>query len=269
MSTENQQQESMFIQSQMSEPHSPLGVFELPCGYLTADGSLLTEVKVKEITGADEDMLNSRNITPAKKVTHLIGSCLVSIGAITEKAELVRIARDLVMGDRVFLMFASRRITLGDLYPFEDECPACEKKSLFSVNLSSLDIKKMPDPRKRVFDTKLPSGISARYHVMTGKDEESIAKASQSADQASLGILVRLDSIGEKPVDMNRIKALSMRDRNFLRDLFNEVEGGVETTIELECPKCGEEFETELNMGQTGFFFPTRTQKNSKLNSSS
>lgn len=267
--SQNAQQEAMFIQHQMSEPRTPIGIFELPCGYISPSGELVTEVKVREITGVEEDLLASSNISAGRKVTQLIGNCLESVGSITDKPELIKIARDLVMGDRVFLMISIRRVTLGDLFPFEDECTLCNTKNLFSVNLSELKSKRMTDPMKRVFDVALPSGKAARYHVMCGRDEETSSKAVQGADRMSIGIFVRLDRLDNAPPDMNAVKNLGMRDRNFLREQFEEIEGGIETNIELTCPACGEDFETELNVGQSGFFFPTRIQKNSKRNSSS
>jgi hypothetical protein len=230
---------------------------------------LTTEVKVREITGVEEDLLAARNVPSGKKVTQLITNCLERLGTVTDKAELAQAVRGLPIGDRVFLMMSIRRVTLGDDFPFEAKCEACDKKSLFTVNLAELGMKPMPDPKKRVHEVTLPSGKTARWHVMTGKEEESLAKF-QNLDQLSLSILVRVDLLNGNPTDLDSIKALNMKDRNYLRDeCFGEVEGGIETEMELGCPVCGEEFKTELDVSQTGFFFPSRIQKNSKRNTSS
>lgn len=268
MATENQTQEAMFVEHQQSVPKATQGIFDLPCGYLTAEGDLLTEVKVREITGAEEDMLAAKNITGGKKVTQLIASCLERLGPIMDGPSLANAARGLVVGDRVFLMMAIRRVTLGDEFPFEAECIECKRKSLFMVNLSELDIKKTPDPKKRIFSIQLPSGKTAQWHVMTGKEEESAAKW-QNLDQMSLSLLLRVDMLDGGPPDMDLIKTLSMRDRNALRDAFESVEGGIETELELSCPACGTDFKTELDVGQTGFFFPSRVLKNLKRSTSS
>jgi hypothetical protein len=259
----------MFVEHQQSVPKATQGIFDLPCGYLTAEGDLVTEVKVREITGVEEDMLGAKNIPGGKKVTQLIANCLERLGPITDSPSLANAARGLVVGDRVFLMMAIRRVTLGDEFPFEAQCDECEKKSLFMVNLAELETKKMPDPKKRVYTSTLPSGKVAQWHVMTGKEEESISKW-QNLDQLSLALLMRVDTLDGAPTDMDVIKALNMKDRNFLRDeCFSAVEGGIETELELTCPQCGCEFKTELDVSQTGFFFPSRVLKNSKRSTSS
>jgi hypothetical protein len=265
----NQSQESFFVQNQMAVPKATQGIFELPCGYLSPEGELVTEVKVREITGIEEDMLAAKNIPSGKKITQLITNCLERLGTITDKTELANCVRSLMIGDRVFLMLAIRRVTLGDDFPFEAKCNECDKKNLFSINLAELEVKTTVNRNKRVFDVVLPSGKPARWHVMTGKEEESLSKF-QNLDQLSLSILVRVDLLEGQPTDMDTIKSLNMKDRNFLRDeCFNVEEGGIETEMDLQCPACGEGFKTELDVGQTGFFFPSRVQKNSKRSTSS
>lgn len=268
MTTHTEKQQEFFVTNQMSEPKGTQGVFELPCGYLAPDGSLITEVKVREITGEEEDLLAARNISGGKKLTQLIANCLERLGPVVDKPLLNRLVQDLTVGDRTFLTLAIRRVTLGDEFPFEDTCPACTTKSLFIVDLSGLDVVKMPDPRQRFFDAVLPSGKTARYHVMTGRDEEALAKVD-ARDRLSAAILVRLDVIDGGPATLETVKALSMRDRQALREEFESHEGGVDTSIELDCPSCGSEFKTELDPGQAGFFFPSRVRKNSKNSTSS
>jgi len=269
MGEENKQSlEATVVQSQMAIPKATVGVFELPCGFLSPDGELLTEVKVREITGVEEDMLAAKNISGGKKITQLLGNCLERLGPMTDKPMLVRCARDLLIGDRSFLMIAIRRVTLGDDFPYTKACPKCEKESLFTVNLGELDIRKMPDPKKRVFDEVLPSGKKVRWHCMSGKEEEAMSKTNE-AEALSASLFVRLDMFNDGPVVMPMIKAMSMKDREWLRERFDEMEGGVDTTLQTVCPKCGAEFEDQLDVGQTGFFFPSRILKRSNKSISS
>lgn len=268
----NQQQEAYFVQNQAETPKSSVGIFDLPTGYLTADGELITEVQVKEITGVEEDMLAAPSIPAGKKVTQLLANCLMRVGGIADPPSLVNAARGMVTGDRVFLMLAIRRVTLGDDFPFQAQCTECNHKHLAVVNLAELEIKPSKDPMKRVWDNTLPvSKKAVRWHVMTGKEEEALSRVSASSknDQLSLGIAARLDMLGEQPSNLEAVKALGLGDRNFLRERFDEVEGGVETEVELACPNCGEEFKQDLDVSQSGFFFPSRIQKTSKRNTSS
>lgn len=261
MPTLNEALIAQHTEEALRDPKSSQGIFELPCGFLTPDGELLTEVKVREITGAEEDMLATKGISGGKKITQLLAGCVESIGTVTDKQTLQLICRNLPIGDRVFLLLAIRRVSLGDEIPFEDQCPSCEKKSVYYQNLSELTIRAMKEPKKRVYDITLPSKKTARFHVMTGKDEETLTKAD-AKDQASAAVSVRLDLLNEVAPTIEDVKALSMRDRNALRDTFDKVEGGVETTVDVSCPLCGHEYRTEMNPGSTGFFSPSRLQKN-------
>jgi len=255
-------------EAQLDTPQGTHGTFELPCGYLDAEGVLHTQVHVREITGHEEDMLASKAVPGWKKISNLIDACLTRVGNIADPERVATVAGELLVGDRVFLMFAIRRTTLGDEYPFRDKCPECGYSGIFSLSLGDLDIKPMKDPRKRLFEVKLPSGLTARFHPLTGNDEEKLSKASNAKEAMSMSILLRLDMLGEKPATLGAVQALGMRDRNALREAFDDHEGGVDTTLDMQCPSCGAEFERDLDVGQAGFFFPSTMRKTSKARSS-
>ena len=254
--------EQMHTIGQMETPKSTVGVFDLPCGYYDVPTQqLITEVQVREITGVEEDMLASTKIPSSQKVTTLLTGCVVRIGTEERKNRIAQMVQDLPVGDRVFLIFAIRRVTLGDDLPVREQCPECRVKTLFMVDLGAdLKIRPMADPTKRVFDEVLPSGKPVRFRVSTGQDEARLAKLvkrnNQSSDALSQSILMRLEMLGDEKPTLPMVKSLGMRDRNFLREKFQEVEGGVDTTLELECPACGHEWEKDLDLNTAGFFFP-------------
>jgi hypothetical protein len=255
-------------QAAVDKPKGTQGVFELPCGFLDAEGNLHTEAEVREITGHEEDLLGSKTVPNHKKIGMLVARCLTRIGTFTDRGQISTIAEQLTVGDRVFLMFAIRRTSLGDEYPFRHTCPECKYSGLFNLDLSELEIKKMADPKKRVFDAKMPSGKVVRFRPLIGRDEEKLSKASNSDDAMTLAILARLEMLDDGPPTLATVKGLGLRDRNFLRDAFEDAEGGVDTTMEMQCPNCGHEFDHDLDVGQAGFFFPSSVQKGSKKRSS-
>jgi hypothetical protein len=246
--------------NQMETPKSSLGVFELPCGYLDPETKeLVTEVQVREITGNEEDMLASNKVPPGQKISSLLSGCVVRVGEVTDRGKLSRMVQQLPMGDRVYLIFCIRRVTLGDELPVREACPECKVKSLFMVDLGmDLEIKKMEDPTQRVFDFTLPSGPEVRLRVSTGADEERMAKLARQnrMDSISQAILMRLELLGGEKPTLPMVKNLGMRDRNFIREKFQEVEGGVDTGLDFVCPSCGNEWRKELDLSASGFFFP-------------
>ena len=263
------QQTAMLTHHQVTVPKSSQAVYDLPCGYVDEAGNLFTDVAVKEITGAEEDLLANPKTQAVKKINELLSRCVERLGPITDRGRISQAILDLTIGDRAFLMFAIRRISLGDDYPFKDKCPECEEEKLFTVDLGELEPKKMPDPKKRSFETAMPSGKTVRFHPMTGKDEERLTKFDKNkADTLSLSILMRLDILDGKTPTLQDVKALGLRDRNFLRDQFEESEGGLDTEIDLECPQCGHAFKRDVDVGQAGFFFPSAIQKSLRAKSS-
>lgn len=265
----NQQKEQMMLQQQIEVPKSATGIFTLPCGYLSPDGVLHREIDLREMTGKEEDLLASKKTDSAKKMNELFVRCLVRIGALTERPQIAAAVPELLLGDRTFLMFAIRRVTLGDEYPFKHRCPECEKESLYMVDLSEISIKEMPDPTKRSFDGVLPaSGKTFRFHLLCGRDETRLASVEDPEAKMTQAMQMRLDMFDERPVDKAALQALGLKDRNALRERFDEVDGGVDTAVELTCPKCDHDYSTDLDISQSGFFFPSATRKNSKKKSS-
>jgi hypothetical protein len=129
---------------------------------------------------------------------------------------------------------------------------------------SELTIKKMPDPRKRIFDETLPSGLKVRFRASSGADEERLGglmRGKGRADAISQAILMRVELLGDEPPSLTRVKQLGLKDRQFLRKKFQEVEGGVDTLIEYVCPSCEAEWEKELDLSAAGFFFPGGRQR--------
>lgn len=252
------------IENQISEPKSSLGVFELPCGLMLGDGTLAKSVTIREITGAEEDMLASKKVHMTKKMSELLANCCQSIGDISVKEAIREATPKLLIGDRVFLLLAIRRVSLGDVYPFTVACPSCELPNLYDVDLSTFDVKLMPDPLKRVYELVTPRGVKVRWHPMDGRGEESLAKLQSESDKITLALLVRLDMVNDMPPTLETIKAMGISERNYIRDAFQEVEGGVDTNMDMECPKCGHEFSIDIDIGQQGFFFPSAMKRASK-----
>lgn len=251
------------IQNQIQDAKSSVNIFELPCGYLDRDGTLHREVKVREITGHEEDMLANPKMATGAKINGLISQCIERVGTVTDRGMLAEVVKGMTVGDRLFAIFAIRRVTVGDLYTFEAKCPKCDAVGPYTVDLSELELKAMEDPYKRLYTVKLPkSGLEVSYHPMTGHDEAKLAQLDKKkTDSLSLSIAVRIDSIsGEKP-SLAKVKGLSMADRMFLRGDFDKHEGGVNTEVELDCPSCSETFKQDLDVGQPSFFFPSVAQK--------
>lgn len=240
-------------------PAAVVGEFDLPCGYLDPDGVLHTDIELSELTGEEEDIILS-NLPSARIMDKLLANCVTRIGTITRKTVIRDLARDLLSGDRVYAMIALRRLTHGDAYKWTTKCSECGEKSGQVLDLRDLEVQKMADPMVRVFDAMLPkSDLSVRWKAMNGHMEvqrEKVLKKSKG-DRGSVPILLRLEQLGGKPVNMPALKKLPMGDRQYLRSQFDKLEGGVDTDVDVNCASCLAEFKTTLDITQPSFFFPT------------
>lgn len=260
--------EAFELENQQLSPKSSVGGFELPCGWIGPDGKLYRDVELREITGVEEDIMVSPSLTAPQKVSRVLGNCLLRMGPVQEKQALLEAARRLLSGDRVYLLICARRISLGDIYPVEEKCPQCGALNYFELDLKELESVSMPDPMTRIFPLELPSGRKATVKLLTGVDEERGAQLVKAADMATLAIALRLEALDGTTPTLEEIKALPLKDRNAIRDAFDEREGGVDTSLELACPRCGHEYATDADITQRGFFSPSSMKKSSRKKSS-
>ena len=233
----------------------------LPHGYIDEKNELHDHAELREITGEEEDILGSSRVTWSERFSRIMGNCLVKVGTITEKNRLLAIPTKLPVGDRVVMLLALRIMSLGAQYEFEVVCSVCGAMTLCNIALDDLELCIASDKKLRETTLTLPSGKRAVVKLMTGEDEARLAKSSPERDLASVAILARLKSLNDKDrIGMAEVKALSMRDRNMIRDWYQNAEAGVDTDINANCIKCGKAFKTELDIGQPGFFFPKASE---------
>lgn len=253
------------IDPALEHAKSSVDSFELPCGYLDNDGKLHTSILVREMTGEEEEILAAKNMPSSKKINTILGRCTDSIGDISGPF-VDQIIPDLIQGDRIYLLIAIRRVSLGNDMPFLTKCPSCSQDARFVLDLADLEVKTMPNPMIRTYPLELPkTGKKLVMKVLTGRGEDAIGKADKRGkDVITSAIFARVDSMDEKPVTMKDLKALPLIDRNFLRNEWEDHEGGVDTEVKIDCPSCGVEYDTELDISQQGFFNPSATLKNWK-----
>jgi len=225
---------------------------------------------LREITGYEEEILLSRRLDAVEKVIQVISSCTEGILGVKPTGEEVKvdksfsdfIVRGLTPIDKVYLFIKLRVISLGQTFEFDYNCenPSCGVKSRYSVNLDEIKYT-LPSELKFEYEVKLPSGRVAVCRLPVGEASVNLMKLStQDVNYASKIILLRLVSLDGKQPDLNAVRGLSMKDRNYLREKFNQYEGILDTTFLLKCPICGNEAEVAVDFAQPGFFFPKMTE---------
>src|SRR5690606_3519572 len=180
--------------------------------------------------------------------------------------------------DRFTALYFSRIATFGPEYVFGCRCSECGKKYEWAQDLSTVDVKALPPKsietflRDNRFHTTVqdPSGAWRKvvFQLLTPKIEKNIVTAQNLAprEKATVSIAQRLVSIEGLEDGKGPIKQyLEELDAGALFDLietFDTVDGGIETTVTIECPHCGQEDDVELPLGAS--FWKKPKSKSSK-----
>jgi len=224
---------------------------------------------VQEMTGNEEDLLAGKGpVMP--RLNQVILNCMVSLGGQTEKPELAKLVRGLTSVDRMILLIAIRRASLGDSYRIKYKCPSCGGSNHGAVNLAGLEITQA-ESVGNTHVSQLASGTVIEWHTRTGIDEDWLQGQQKKqerlgrGDVLTLAMLTRIDKVDGIELDRNKnlkealsaLKGLRLSERNEIRELFKENEGTIDTEIDYECQHCGHEFKSELDVGQPSFFFPS------------
>ena len=246
---------------------SGLLAVDLPCGWIHDEDQIETTAIVREMTGHEEDMLAAKG--PAViRINAIIGRCVQQLGVIGDKAIIQRAAPELTAHDRTMIMLGIRRVSLGDHYDVKVMCPnrECKVSQHKTLDLSEIEIIPMPDRMVRERIDTVPGGVEISWHVLRSEDEEWLGtQKKKKNDRLTLGLLARVDAVGEVKLDRVKsyrsavriLKELAMKDRAALRDIFEEQEGSIDTRVEFDCEECGHTWEGDMEIGQPGFFFPS------------
>lgn len=165
-----------------------------------------------------------------------------------------------LVGDRLFVLLEIRKATYGSKYEFDIQCQMvqCRNKIQWEMSLDDLPVQPLSDESKDIFkagnrfEAAIPSdGKKIWFKLMTGVDETRIAKsATNNGDAGPLveALLARVTEIEGVSAGDRRafIEDMEMADFNDLIDVFDEADGGVETTFDVQCNECGRIQEVEL-----------------------
>lgn len=253
------------VSNEVEIPRSPKTSWKLPAGYLDPDtGTLYRDVWLREMTTEIEELLAARNTPYFRKVDGVLTACIEKLSG-TNGDEVVemdprkigRVVPDMSLSDRNYLFYCIRRASIGDTVPLRERCPHCSNIHVYEPSLATLPVYEAPEPSKRFFHVDMPSGKTATFKILTGTDDRRRESLKGKYKGRALTLALRITEIDGMPPKVTDIKAMKMRDRDFLFGEFVRTDSGIDTTMEITCKTCQEIFETEVDMTQPGFFSPS------------
>ncbi len=240
--------------------------FELPIGYVDADGRLHRTAVLRKMTGRDEaimaDKMNRNN--GARMITELLANCLVRLGEIERPG--AKVTQALYSADRHFLLLKLREVTFGSEMQGNYSCPTCREAMVLTDEISELEVIKLEDgdlPKDivvyledgyldksgEVYDT-----LVFRYPI--GTDEEKTASIiRENVSQGKNALMARcLKAVSDMP--RQRMEALgtaifndlTLCDRALIDHALNNGGPGIKMRREITCINCGRQFNASLDL---------------------
>jgi cytochrome c5 len=240
--------------------------FTLPIGYANGDSVLRREGALRKLTGRDEailaDRANQRN--GGKLVTELIHSCITRFEGEhpLTKAEVA----NWYSADRNYVLLRLRSFTFGPELEARYTCGACGENIDVVENLDELPVRSIgPDEALEDVVVELEDGYwdtdnqchsSVTLTLPRGVDEAAVAPAIRKNPSLGKNALLSrcIKSFGDMPA--HRVEALgaklladlTLTDRRLIDKALNRAAPGVDLLREIECPSCGEQNRTSLDM---------------------
>ena len=223
----------------------------LPGGYVDAGGRLQREFELAVLTGREEELLaQARHPRPAALVTEVLSRCVRRLGDIEPVPS--QVARDLLVGDRLYLMLQLRRATFGDRVRATLVCPWPDCGERVSLDFAISDVPVEVRPQAGPLHTMTLSvaatgrdGCDVVFRLPTGADQEELAELVDDNEGAALTALlarcVRRLGSSEHP-DEDDVAALPALARAEIEERMRQVAPGVAQTMDARCPECGRTF---------------------------
>jgi hypothetical protein len=211
----------------MAPEHLREGTILLPGGLVFEDGRHPRRAVLRPLTGREEEWLVRYPRMPsAIKATWLLEACVLWFDGVPVTSELVR---QLLVGDRDYLVMQLRSLTLGDEIRAVVICPACEKKMDADFLISEVPVE--PRPQSSATHTLSLADRSVQFRLPNGGDQEAVLGSARAADELFDRCL--LNSGG---------KELSGEEREAIIDSMERLAPSVELELDLTCPDCTHRF---------------------------
>jgi len=169
-------------------------------------------------------------------------------------------------------MVAIRITGYGPEYIPTIQCPACEVRQEFTINLSDLEIKPLQIEPVTVgvnqFAFKLPaSGRTVVFRFLTGKEEEEIMALMENKKKKGLAndnvvttrlfySIISIDGDTDRSKISKYISFMTARDSLALRQHIDKNEPGIDMRHPFECKQCAHTEVVAVPMGAS-FFWPS------------
>ena len=231
-------------------------------------------IEIRPMTTREEKILLTPRRERASLAWKVIDQCLVTRDISLE---------EMLVGDKLFLLFCIRNATYGSSYAFSVTCPQCGSRLQMELNIpEDLELHVLDETDTLTFDVELPiANVVLTLRRLTGKDEKEVARYERSRPakiaDGDPGYIYRLSrhivAIDGKEVDaatsLNFCEEMIAGDSAVMREEITACDCGISVYLNHECVHCGWEFEEQMPLTADFFRSSTCSHKRRHRNTSS
>lgn len=229
----------------------------LPAGVLDAQGRVHREVRVRELTGADEEALFERGqASGARRVSAFLARAIASVEGLEDVAVDEAFTARMQLGDRDYLLLRLRQMDLGDAVHQVMRCPACAAKVDVDLLISELPVRRIAEPAP--WHELQLAGHALRVRLPEGRDQEAVealALANPAAANTRLFARLVLDADGRGAPGEDAVRAWPAALRAALADWLASQLPGPDLFLDLACPHCRADMSYAFDLD--AFFLPS------------
>ncbi len=154
-----------------------------------------------------------------------------------------------LIADRFVALVMIRIATYGPTYAFDLPCERCGERIEWELELDQLPVRELPVESRSAFlagnrfRARLPeAGRDVWFRLLVGGDERKLPQLRQANRDKVLSAslahrVLEIEGVAEK--DRRAfLEDLALGDVRALLDEIERVDGGIETSIDIQCPSC-------------------------------
>lgn len=241
--------------------------FDLPLGVVTETG-LEKSFTVKPMTaGTRRKALNRDSVrNPTKAVTNILLDCCEMV---VGKEPTERLLDNMTLGDRDYVLYEIRKLSLGNVIHATISCPRCQATNQIEIDMDTIPIKRLVEGEDYALVNTVPIfvakneelGIEVKCKFPTAQDQKSIVPKMQTDPLgANYDLYARLLLDWTKngaqvppPYTQAFVDALAVPEIEWFEQAFTKAQPGPDWDARIHCHSC--ERPTILDMSESDFLF--------------
>lgn len=198
---------------------------------LPSNGKLypISSVRIRPMTFADEKAMASARRNKEDAINTVLSRCVT--GATVT---------DLVMMDKLFLLFKLRELSYGDTYSVLVNCTACNSENKLNFKLSNLPVNYLPDGFQTPIEVELPATkLKVKLKLPRVSDERFFLNEDLLFDNL-WRFIVSIADIDDPVLITSFLKdpRLPLKDIHKITKSLSLDDYGVQTKVKFSCVDC-------------------------------